>query len=202
MPYSPEHKARTRERIVESARRLFNRHGFERVSIDQIMADAKLTRGGFYNHFASKGELYAAAIERVATCTPFAKRVREAKPPMGARPIARLLIEMYLSDEVLNDLDKHCPLYAVSSDVARSGKAPQNAYTELLRRMLEVHRAALAGERDAERRAETIVSLCVGGMTLARTIHDPALRKSLRAASRKHALALLDGPKARKRRAP
>jgi hypothetical protein len=37
MPYAPEHKQQTRARIVECARRMFNRHGFEAVSIDQIM---------------------------------------------------------------------------------------------------------------------------------------------------------------------
>ena len=51
MPYTPEHKEKTRQRIVASARRLFNRHGFTGVSIDEIMADAGLTRGGFDNHF-------------------------------------------------------------------------------------------------------------------------------------------------------
>jgi AcrR family transcriptional regulator len=72
MPYTAAHKARTRVRIVESARRLFNRFGFDQVSIDAIMADAGLTRGGFYNHFASKDELYAAAVASYATCNPFA----------------------------------------------------------------------------------------------------------------------------------
>ena len=62
MPYSTEHKQRTRARIVEAARVLFNRHGFEQVSIDQVMKSAGLTRGGFYNHFRNKEELYAEAI--------------------------------------------------------------------------------------------------------------------------------------------
>ncbi len=52
MPYAATHKAETRARIVQSARRLFNRHGFTEVSIDEIMSAAGLTRGGFYNHFA------------------------------------------------------------------------------------------------------------------------------------------------------
>ena len=60
MPYSSEHKEQTRSRIVDAARRLFNRHGFEQVSIDRVMSEAGLTRGGFYHHFASKDELYAA----------------------------------------------------------------------------------------------------------------------------------------------
>jgi TetR/AcrR family transcriptional regulator, transcriptional repressor for nem operon len=62
MPYSPEHKRDTREKIVESARRLFNRRGYSGVSIEEIMSDAGLTHGGFYRHFRGKEELYAAAV--------------------------------------------------------------------------------------------------------------------------------------------
>ena len=47
MPYSLKHKQQTRERIVNSARRLFNRKGFTEVTIDEIMKNAGLTRGGF-----------------------------------------------------------------------------------------------------------------------------------------------------------
>ncbi|MDE2087841.1 MAG: TetR/AcrR family transcriptional regulator, partial [Xanthomonadaceae bacterium] len=56
MPYSADHKQRTRALIVECARTLFNRKGFIEVSIDEIMASAGLTRGGFYNHFKTKEE--------------------------------------------------------------------------------------------------------------------------------------------------
>lgn len=57
MPYSAEHKQATRKRIVECARRLFNRKGFSDVSVNAIMDAAGLTRGGFYNHFPSKDAL-------------------------------------------------------------------------------------------------------------------------------------------------
>ena len=65
MPYTREHKEKTRAKIVDAARRLFNRHGFAGVSIDDIMGEAGLTRGGFYNHFGTKEELYAAVVSRV-----------------------------------------------------------------------------------------------------------------------------------------
>jgi TetR/AcrR family transcriptional regulator, transcriptional repressor for nem operon len=192
MPYSAEHKSRTRARIVECARRLFNRFGFEQVTIDQVMADAGLTRGGFYNHFRSKDELYAAAVASFATCNPFVVRQLARKRPVeNPARLARMLVELYLSDEVLENADMQCPLYALPSDVARAGLSPQHAYTELIRGMAHVYRAALGQARDAERRAQAIVSLCVGGMVLARTTNDPALRTSLRAAARQQALALL-----------
>jgi AcrR family transcriptional regulator len=192
MPYSPEHAERTRARIVESARRLFNRRGFEQVTLDQIMADAGLTRGAFYHHFRSKDELYAAAVASFVTCNPFAIRTADAASRLDdPRRLARMLVELYLSDEVLDNVDLHCPLYALPSDVARAGLEPQQAYTDLIRGMGHIYRTALKGVRDAGRRAETMVALCVGGMVLARTTNDPGLRKSLRASARHQALALL-----------
>jgi len=194
MPYSADHKARTRDRIVESARRLFNRFGFEQVSIDQVMAHAGLTRGGFYNHFGSKDQLYAAAITSYMACNPFVAKAAEATMRIDdPQRLARMLVDLYLSDEVFDDVEVHCPLYALPSDVARAGLSPQAAYTDLIRGMAHVYRSALPDAGDADRRAQTIVSLCVGGMVLARTTNDPELRKSLRDAARHQALALLEG---------
>ena len=45
MPYSEEHKQETRQKILESARRLFNRKGFTEVSIEEVMESAGLTDG-------------------------------------------------------------------------------------------------------------------------------------------------------------
>lgn len=190
MPYSREHKEQTRARIVEAARKLFNRHGFEQVSIDQIMSAASLTRGGFYYHFGSKDALYSEAVTSFAVNNPFRHSVA-AEPPSSAKALARRLINLYLSDEVFDDLDNHCPLYALPGDVERAGASPQRAYTDLARGLMTVYEAALAGQDDAASRAQAIVSLCVGGMLLARTTDDAALRHSLRASSRKHALMLI-----------
>ncbi len=190
MPYTSEHKSRTRGKIVESARRLFNRHGFEQVSIDRVMADAGLTRGGFYNHFDSKDQLYAAAVASFSECNPFRQRLPESSDPMQ---LARRLIDLYLCDEVLADVDSHCPLYALPGDVARAGLSPQRAYTQLIRNLTHVLGMAMKQLPDGAKRAQVIVSLCVGGMVLARTTDDETLRASLRLSAREQALALLEG---------
>lgn len=57
--------------------------------------------------------------------------------------------------------------------------------------MAHIFRAALPDDGGAERKALLIVSLCVGGMVLARTTDEPKLQKQLRAAARAEALALL-----------
>jgi len=62
MPYPAGHRNAVRKKIVQSARRLFNRHGFDGVSLQQIMAGAGLTHGGFYSYFASKSDLYVEVL--------------------------------------------------------------------------------------------------------------------------------------------
>lgn len=193
MPYTAEHKARTRAKIVEGARVMFNRHGFDSVSIDDIMQHVGLTRGGFYNHFKSKDELYAEAVRSFTSCNPFARqRASAAGPAPTSRELARMLVDLYLSDEILADVDQHCPLIALPSDVARAGLEPRAAYTTVVENMAGIFQAAFGpGDADARRKALLMVSLCVGGMVIARTTDDPALRQTLRAASRREALALL-----------
>jgi len=62
MPYPVAHRPAVKKTIIDSARKLFNRHGFENVSIQQIMAGAGLTHGGFYSYFNSKSDLYAEVL--------------------------------------------------------------------------------------------------------------------------------------------
>ena len=198
MPFTPAHKARTRTRIVECARVMFNRKGFADVSIDEIMKTAGLTRGGFYNHFASKEDLYAEAVRSFAACNPFAVESRSLGGHRTPKQAARRLVELYLSDDVLDDVDQHCPLVAVPSDVARAGLEPRSAYTEIVRRMLSVLRAGFpASDKAGDSKAQVILNLCVGGMLVARTTEDPRLRRSLRAAALGQALRMLGNPRSK-----
>ena len=66
--------------------------------------------------------------------------------------------------------------------MARAGLSPQKAYTQLIRNLTAVYAAALEGRPDGEQRAQAIVSLCVGGMVLARAVSDAALSDEILAA--------------------
>ncbi len=108
MPYSTEHKRQTRALIIETSRKLFNRHGFTGVSIDMIMKSAGLTRGGFYNHFKNKEALYAEAVDSFLMGR--GKRWRdEAGVDLDnfCSEMAEEMIKSYLSDEHLGDIEGH-----------------------------------------------------------------------------------------------
>jgi AcrR family transcriptional regulator len=49
---------KSEERSFRALGALFNRHGFDNVSVTQIMAGAGFTHGGFYSYFKSKNDLY------------------------------------------------------------------------------------------------------------------------------------------------
>jgi len=56
-------KARTRERLIAEARRLFRERGYAATSLEQIAEAADVTKGAIYGHFSSKEDLLLTAIE-------------------------------------------------------------------------------------------------------------------------------------------
>ncbi|RSX54089.1 AcrR family transcriptional regulator [Bifidobacterium goeldii] len=48
------HPKETERRILDSARRLFTEKGYEKTSIQDILNDLGLSKGGLYHHFKSK----------------------------------------------------------------------------------------------------------------------------------------------------
>jgi AcrR family transcriptional regulator len=191
MRYSPTQKQTTRERIVNSARRLFNRRGFSEVTIDEIMEHAGLTRGGFYRHFATKEQLYADAV-RQFLCLRSPERWQKKHVDACAEgpELATMIVNAYLSREHLDDRSGSCPLVALPSDVARGGKAVKGAFREVLGNMIEIFATNLSYP-DARERALSLVALCVGAMVIARAIDDAELGEEIRSAARGQVLAAL-----------
>lgn len=52
----------TKKNIYKSAEQLFQKHGFDNVSVDTIVELAGVSKGAFYVHFGSKDYLIAALI--------------------------------------------------------------------------------------------------------------------------------------------
>ena len=157
MPYSPKHKRDTREKILESARRLFNRNGYSGVSIEEIMSEAGLTHGGFYRHFRGKDELYAAAVRQfLCKKAPAAWQTRRQSTAV-MKHRAQRIVEAYFSREHLDDHDGCCPLLGTASDVERRGELVKAAYQEVVEQRVEVFEDHLNGPR-AHKRALALVA--------------------------------------------
>ena len=90
-----------KERIIHKSLRLFSLKGFLSTSISDILEAANTSKGGFYNHFASKEDLFFEVLHE-------AQRIWREKTLFGLdgieSPIGKIqkLLENY-KDRYLND---------------------------------------------------------------------------------------------------
>jgi TetR/AcrR family transcriptional regulator, transcriptional repressor for nem operon len=186
MANQPYHREQVRQRIIQSALQLFNRHGFTAASIDDIMAGAGMTRGGFYSYFQSKSELYAEAI----SCFVSEKLEGEGAAAKAPDRAANIIRE-YLSLQQIENVETSCPLIGLPNDISRSDQSVRQAQESALRLMVETFEQGMtAAAQSARQHALALTSLCIGGMVLARAIEDRSLADELREATMAVALKL------------
>ncbi len=188
MPYPAGHREQVRKKIVESARRLFNRNGFENVSVDSIMAHAGLTRGGFYSYFESKSDLYAEVLGCFFTDPNWKSRWKGVRVDLASPDAGPQIVRAYLSRQHFDDVENSCPMIALPSDVARADEKVKAAFETVFKAMV-----ALLGREVKEGGEDTalaIAALCIGGMVVARSMRDRGLSDVLREAAEKVALEL------------
>ena len=191
MPYPPGHRDATKATIVRAARKLFNRFGFDRVSVEQIMAEAGLTHGGFYRHFESKGDLYAEVLNCFFTDPGWENRWDGVEIDRTAADIGPQIVRAYLSRQHFEDIDNSCPMVALPSDVARSSESAKRAYETVFKAMVDfLERDSLADQHPSRTAALSIAALCVGGMVIARASRDRAVADEVRDACMAVALKL------------
>src|ERR1700747_534418 len=175
MASQPHHREQVRQRIIQSALLMFNRHGFTAASIDDIMAGAGMTRGGFYSYFQSKSELYAEAI----SCFVSGK-LEDITSSEKASDRAVHLIRDYLSSKHFEQVETNCPLIGLPNDVSRTDQSVREAQESALTVMIETfEKGILAASEPARQLALALPSLCIGGMVLARAIENPSLADEL-----------------------
>jgi AcrR family transcriptional regulator len=191
MPYPAGHREQVRRKIVESARRLFNRSGFESVSVDSIMAHAGLTRGGFYSYFESKSDLYAEVLGCFFTDPNWKSRWEGVDVDLASPEAGPQIVRAYLSRQHFEDVENSCPMVALPSDVARGDTRVKTAFETVFKAMVNLlGREVKSSSQPRDNTALAIAALCIGGMVVARSMSDRGLGDRLREAATNVALHL------------
>ena len=160
MPYPAGHREEVKQKIIASARRLFNRGGFEGVSITEIMRGADLTHGGFYSYFHSKGDLYAEVMNCFFTDPNWKSCWEGVRVDLSATDVGAQVVNAYLSRQHFEDVENSCPMVALPTDVARSGEQAKRAFETVFRAMVSVLARSLRGKQTGRRaRAQAIAAL-------------------------------------------
>lgn len=180
MPWSEHHKPHTRHRILNAAESLFSRQGLKSTSIDNVMKNAGLTRGAFYAHFASKGELYAEALTHAAQAN--AARLTKASP--------RERVFGYLNKAHREGKAINCPLACLISDVAQQDEMVRDTYTRLFSGFVS-HCQSTDSVLSERQNALQQAVILIGGLAISRNLTDDILAEELLDACRTLALDLI-----------
>jgi len=180
MKVSKEKAAESRERILDTAARLFRERGFDGIGVADLMKSAGLTHGGFYGHFASKDDLIAQVSERVTSKSSkrWAKAAEESEDPLTE------IASSYLSKRHRDDPGAGCLLAALGPDVARQSSKVRSGVTDGIRSAIDILSTMTAGASDAEKREAAIATYAglIGAVVLSRSVDDPVLSEEILAA--------------------
>jgi TetR/AcrR family transcriptional repressor of nem operon len=182
--YPAKQKAETHEKIIAAAARSFREHGSDSNGIGQVMKELGLTKGGFYRHFESKGDLYGAAVARAFE--EMGDRLVAAAKAAPKGQELRAIIENYLSVEHMNAPGSGCALAALAPEIARQ---PLEVRKRIFQTILAYGARLfpyLPGRNVDEKRESFFVlsTGMAGALVTARAIPEPQARERMLAAAR------------------
>lgn len=168
MRYAAEKVAEKRRQILDKASGLFRQHGFNRVSVSDVMKASGLTHGAFYSHFKSKDELIDRSLEHASA------RNREgfSTEEVSAQPLLEY-VQRYLSQAHRDDPAAGCLMAALGSELGRQ-QAGKAAFTSHVKAVLYSMEGAFSACPQLDARCTSIKTLAamVGALTLARAVSD------------------------------
>ena len=186
--YDKEHKQVTRQRIIDTAGRRFKRDGIDGSGIATLMADAGLTNGAFYAHFASKDDLVATVV--ADQLDKQAHRYTSLSPGHAG---LKEFVREYLSPQHRDHRDTGCPSAALLDELGRGTKTTKRAYTHGARAIIDEIAARLAPDdpQSARGQALALFTMMVGTLQLSRALADRRFADEILEQGLANALALM-----------
>lgn len=178
MRYAASHKQETREKLLQSSRAIAKKDGFASTGVDALMSAIGLSGGAFYSHFGSKGELFAALVERELDNSADMLAGDEDSPP---DLVARAL-RSYLSTAHAAHPETGCVLPALGPEIARAEPPVRAVVERSLKRLQKSWAGRLGGDGDA---AWSLMAQCIGAIVMARVVESERTRQEILAANRR-----------------
>jgi len=188
MRYEPEHKTRTRDRIVRNAARKLRAEGLSGSGVASVMKASGLTVGGFYKHFASKDELLADAIAQAFS--EFNEKVYSSLQNVPLEDRWKEIVRWYLSLGHCDRPETGCPIAALAPEIARSKLGVRKRIAGLIKERANLLQDWMPGATAAERQRNLFIifSAMTGAVSMARLLTESADRQKVLADMRDYLL--------------
>ena len=163
MRYEPEHKTRTRDRIVRNAARKLRVEGLSGPGVASVMKASGLTVGGFYKHFQSKDELLADALAQAFSDS---EKVYSSLQSVPREKRWKEIVRLYLSPEHCDRPDTGCPVAALAHEIARAKISIRKRVAGLMNERTDRWVEFMPGTTATERERNLLHFWCDGGCRL------------------------------------
>jgi AcrR family transcriptional regulator len=189
MRYQPDHKAKARDALLQSATKALRKNGFNGIGVDGLATSAGVTSGAFYSNFSNKEELLKDVID-ANLGQPF------IDPNSGTleKRHERLkdFLKMYISAQHCADPGNGCVIPTLSADVVRSSDAVREVYRQRMKEFVGKIARAIGHGADADGRAWSVMALMVGAISVARALPEGPEAETMLGAALEQASALVD----------
>jgi TetR/AcrR family transcriptional regulator, transcriptional repressor for nem operon len=165
--YSPDHKPKARDALLNAGARSLKTSGFNGIGVDGLAAAAGVTSGAFYSNFGSKEAMLEAVID-AGVGEPFLSDTDAATRAEGRVRLVSFLQD-YISAHHSADPAEGCVMPALSADVSRAQPAVKEAYERKMTALVDRIASLLDGDQsDRDRRAWSTVAMMVGSIVISR----------------------------------
>ena len=107
----------TKEKILESAKKLFSDYGYSAVSMSEIAKEVKITKAALYYHFKSKKEIYLEVIQN-----SFEALLKKLKEPIGPKTTFEKKFHQTLMAYLEFSLNEKNPIQETIQKISRLDK--------------------------------------------------------------------------------
>jgi AcrR family transcriptional regulator len=149
-----------RRRILDTATHLFYAEGVHAVGIDRIIAEARVAKATFYNHFPSKDELVRAYIEEQD------RLGRAAIARLPERPPREMVLAIFdgIGEMARQPVYRGCPFINAAAEYPDPANPVRQAIDEHRRWFRDLLRELIAadGHPKPDRTADILVALWDG----------------------------------------
>jgi TetR/AcrR family transcriptional regulator, transcriptional repressor for nem operon len=175
MKKSKVETAETRRRIVDVAARQFRLNGIQATGLNDLMAEAGLTRGGFYRHFESKDQLVAEACAKSFESMIASLEMAASESEGEGADSFQAIVNRYVSADHRDNRAARCPLAAMGSELARADEGTRAVASEGMDDLVDMVTKWLGRSQPQapQSRAVFAVAAMVGAVTMSRIIVDP-----------------------------
>lgn len=178
--------ATTRERILEIAQTSVLAKGFAATSIEEVIAEAGITKSGFFYHFKDKNELAHEMLRRyVADDLRILDEIFGRAAELSEDPLQSFLIGLKMLAETMADLPNGHPGCMIASicyqerlfdrEVIELNRQAMESMNQRFRNHLQAIAAVYPPREpiDLDVLAETLTCIIDGGIILAKVLNDP-----------------------------